>query len=218
MSVDLDTINTIEILPEVDRVPVFYDKELVFGSYQDRSKTLVGYLVDLRAYFIEDILTFEKVSIIDKDYTYVLKRRNHYFNSFCMNIVRFIKGEVPFYMNLVTGYSIYNRKHEKGCSLSPYVSGILISSIISTDTKIINVSSDKCLFWQPKYVLGLYFNNDIIMFCRFRGMPSESLILVDDIILENFQLTNDIINYLESTDTFQDVVKYLRQQLIFCAL
>jgi hypothetical protein len=64
----------------------------------------------------------------------------------------------------------------------------------------------------------LYFNNDIIMFCRFRGMPSESLILVDDIILENFQLTNDIINYLESTDTFQDVVKYLRQHLIFCAL
>jgi hypothetical protein len=219
VSVDLDTIDTIEVLPEVERVPVFYNKELVFGSYQDRSKTLVGYLEDLRIHFIEDILTFEKVSITDKDYTYVLKRRNYYFNSFCMNIVRFIKGEIPFYMNLDTGYSIYNRKHEKSCSLLPYVSGILISSVISTDTKIVNVSSNKYLFWQPKYVLGLYFNNDIIMFCRrFGTIPSESLILVDDIILENFQLTNDIINHLESIDTFQDVVKYLKQQLIFCAL
>jgi len=214
-------IDTVEVPPEVERVPVFYDKELVFGSYQDRSKTLVGYLEDVRVQFIEDILTFEKVSITDKDYTYVLKRRNYYFNSFCIPIVRFIKGEIPFYIyiNIDTDYSIYNRKHEKGYSLSPYVSGILASSIISDYTKIVNVSSNKCLFWERSNVLGLYFNNDIIMFYRrFGAIPSESLILVDDIILKNFELTNDIINHLESIDTFQDVVKYLKQQLIFYAL
>jgi len=216
---DHDTIKTVELLPEVERVSVFHDKELVFGSYQDRSKKLVGYLEDLRAHFIEDILTFEKVSMTDKDYTYVLKKRNYYFDSFGMPIVRFIKGEIPFYINIDTDYSLYNRKHEKGCSLSPYVSGILVSGIISDYTKIVNVSSNKCLFWQRGNVLGLYFNNDIIMFYRrFGAIPSEFLILVDDILLKNFELTNDIINHLESTDTFQDIVKYLKQQLIFCAL
>jgi len=220
-----DTIKTVEVPLEVERVPVFHDKELVFGSYQDRSKKLLGYLEELRVHSIEDILTFEKVSMTDKDYTYALKKRNYYFDSFGIPIVRFIKGEIPFYINMNINtdmgidYSVYNRKHEKGCSLSPYVSGILVSSIISTYTKIVNVSSNKCLFWQHGNVLGLYFNNDIIIFYRrFGAIPSESLILVDDIILKNFELTNDIINHLESTDTFQDVVKYLKQQLIFCAL
>jgi len=136
-----------------------------------------------------------------------------------MSIVRFIKGEIPFYINIYTDYSVYNRKHERGCSLSPFVSGILVSGIISDYTKIINVSSNKCLFWQRGNMLGLYINNNVIMFYRgFGVIPSESLILVDDIILKNFELTEDIINHLKSIDTFQEAVKYLKQQLIFYSM
>jgi len=213
-----DLSKPIQINPETNGLLLPEPSILMFGQYQDRSAyKLIGYVENLQDHNIEETLVFEKISKDKTDYTYVLTERNYY--SFtALSIIRFIKGQIPFYIN--KDYFVCNRKHEKGCSISPYVSGLLINSIISASTTIVNISSNKCLFWQSVGMLGLYFNNNIVIFYKrsYANQQSESLILVDDMVMKNFELTGNIINHLKSIDTVQDVVKYLKQQLIFYSL
>jgi hypothetical protein len=213
-----DLSKPVQINPETNGLHLPESSILMFGQYQDRSvDKLIGYLENLQDHNIEEILVFEKISKSDEDYTYALTERNYY--SFtALSIIRFIKGQIPFYIN--KDYFVCNRKHEKGCSISPYVSGLLINSIISADTTIVNISSNKCLFWQSVGMLGLYFNNNIVIFYKrsYANQQSESLIVVDDMVMKNFELTENIINHLKSIDIFQDAVRYLKQQLIFYTL
>jgi len=218
LGVRSDLNKPIRINPEINGLYLPEFSILMFGQYQDRSSDkLIGYVEDLHDHNIEEILVFEKISKSDEDYTYTLTERIYY--SFAdLSIIRFIKGQIPFYIN--KDHFVCNRKHETGCSISSYVSGLLISSIISDYTKIVNISSNKCLFWQSVGMLGLYFNNNIVIFYKrsYASQQSESLILVDDMVMKNFELTGNIINHLKSIDTVQDAVRYLKQQLIFYSL
>jgi hypothetical protein len=220
LGVRSDLKKPIQINPEINGLYLPEFSILMFGQYQDRSSDkLIGYVENLQDHSIEEILVFEKISKSNEDYTYLLIERKDFSLTTGPIIVKFIKGKIPFYID--KDYFICNRKHEKTCFLSPYfyVSGLLTGTITSDYTKIINISSDKCLFWQPKHVLGLYFN-DIILFYRrsLTKQQSESLILVDDVVMKNFELTDDIVNHLKSIDTFQEAVNYLKQQLIFYSL
>jgi len=65
--------------------------------------------------------------------------------------------------------------------------------------------------------LELYFDGKIIVF--YNGhINREFEFLVEDMLLDDFKVTEDIINHLKEISTFEESVEYLRNQLIFYSL
>jgi len=201
--------------PEMVSLKFGDNSELVVGSYQDRSNKLVAYLKNLEDDTIEKILFFNKMSETKQDYMYILHdwflvEWGSIFDIVSNSVYKFVRGEIPFYIDLDD--FLYNRKHEK-----IYSSSILPASIAVNCNKIFNILTDRYLFWQYNYALELYFDDKIIVF--YNGyINGKHEFLVEDTLLDDFKVTEDIIDHLKEISTFEEAVEYLRKQLIFYSL
>jgi hypothetical protein len=201
--------------PEIVSLKFGDNSELVIGSYQDRLNKLVAYLKNLEDNTIEKILFFNKMSESKQDYMYILQdwflvEWGSIFDTVSNSVYKFVRGEIPFYVDLDD--FLYNRKHEK-----IYSSSVWAASLAVNCDEIFNISLDKCLFWQYNYALELYFDSKIIVF--YNGhINREFEFLVEDTLLNDFKVTEDIIDHLKEISTFEEAVEYLRKQLIFYSL
>jgi len=123
-------------------------------------------------------------------------------------VYKFVRGEIPFYIDLDD--FLYNRKHER-----IYSSSVWATSLAVNCDKIFNISLDRCLFWYYSYALELYFDDNIVIFHNGNNKMPESKILVESMPLDDFKVTEDIINQLKIISSFEEAVKYLRKQLLF---
>ena len=201
--------------PEMVSLKFGDNSELVVGSYQDRSNKLVAYLKNLEDDTIEKILFFNKMSETKQDYMYILHdwflvEWGSIFDIVSNSVYKFVRGEIPFYIDLDD--FLYNRKHKK-----IYSSSVWAASLAVNCDEIFNISLDRCLFWQYNYILELYFDGKIIVF--YNGhINREFEFLVEDTLLNDFKVTKDIIDHLKEISTFEEAVEYLRKQLIFYSL
>ena len=199
--------------PEMVSLKFDDNSELVVGSYQDRSNKLVAYLKNLENNIIEKILFFNKMSENKQDYMYILHDWHRVewgsiFNVISKSVYKFVRGEMPFYIDLDD--FLYNRKHKKIYSSSMWAASLTVNC-----DEIFNISVDRCLFWYYNYALELYFDDNIVIFHNGNNKMPESKILVESMPLDGFKVTEDIINQLKIISSFEEAVEYLRKQLLF---
>jgi hypothetical protein len=212
--------NIIEIPPDVISIRFKHNLQLVVGSYQDRSSnTLVTYLKDPRDNSIYETRIYERTVKVrsrklNPYYFYTEIRAYDVYKALDGNNlarVKFVDGEIPFYAEL--NAIIFNRKHQKVFSATEDLIIYLMQGGIR------KLSKERCLFFNPGKVLSLYINDHLITF-QSSSLPvlQQDSVLVDSIVLDNFEVTNKVIEQLKNVPTVEEATKYLRRQLSFHTL
>jgi hypothetical protein len=213
MLVGYDNQDIIEIPPNVKRIFINYNAELILGNYQDRSADrLIVYKKNLQTNTIDLIRMYQKTLETEEPNTYYLYTRlvsyeiRGELDAGDKSIVKFVDGEIPFYY---WKDSLYNRKHEKICDITKDFIAHLMSG------EIYKISEERCLFWKSGILLSLYFDGQMITFQGSSLEIPQSDMLVSNILINTFEVNDKIINELKALLTFEEAVKYLGSQLTF---
>jgi hypothetical protein len=203
-------LNNIIDIPDDTTNIVVESSKIYFGTNQDRTTDkLFGVLTAeenvkfLTTFFRVEDTKFAIVEVTSISESYLENQYQLYFE--LQTKVRFVEGHVHFYSE---NFQLYNRKHQAFTKISStFMYDLLFYS------RLYSISTDRCLL-RTRDRLYLFWNEELTV------LQSSDLLtiypntfFVDSILLENFDVNNDLIIKLSLLNSLEDAVACLKREM-----
>jgi len=196
-------ISVIEIPLDAIKIRITRTDTLVFEQNQDRTTNILFAYLESSDSYLQYYYVFEKAISTNTNNDYYSYVMTNQFSTTDTILRRFIDGVYPFY-NL--NRTLYNKQHQTLLNVSEsFLDNFPKSSIYP-------ISSNSYIYWRPQTHFIIY-SDDKLTIIQKESLPRyvDDAILLDDSIIDNFQMDDEKTNQLSSLATIDEIITYVKE-------